>query len=132
MPNKPDFYLTSTDSFFEPRACFIQKRIMIEGKTNDILVVRISPNIIGQPYGLGGNNIDYVALSVRFAGSTLFPINEWPMYVHVYRIINDDFMNLTKISPNEIQRIIWGELYETQDEASSVTERFKMQVNQNI
>jgi len=113
----PDFYLTSTESDIlkQPRKCYIIKKFKAE-KREGFLLIKIDPPIIGQNFGLGGNDIDYVALSHRHVGASLFPISEWPLHVFVARLlINPDFVD--KLLIKDTQLIAWGEIYKTEEEA---------------
>lgn len=114
---KPDFYLASTEheDFVEPRACWTVGRTSAFGR-NDCLVVRVEPSVIGQPYGLGEKDFEYLILASRFAGSTLLPINEWPLHVYVSGL---------KAAPGkesyeeaEYEYLAWAELYPTLERAS--------------
>lgn len=87
----PDFYLSSTDSntFEEPRKVFRIKRLSSESR-DDLMLIGIDPPLIGQPYGLGGEDIYKLIIATRHQGETLYPIKRWPVFVHVARILAGD------------------------------------------
>jgi hypothetical protein len=103
-----------------PRKCFVEERLSAETvhPRDDYLRVRIEPPIIGQPYGLGDKDIEDVVLATRYVGSTLHPINEWPMPVFVCRIINEKIRHSGKASAKDLEVILIGELYPTLIEAT--------------
>lgn len=114
---KPDFYLASSEGYEmeEPRRGFAVRRLRGDSR-DDYLLVRIEPPVIGQPFGLGDRDIDHVVLATRHAGESLFPIQRWPVFVHVARplvpiegrgVLHDD----------EMESIAWAEIYETEDAA---------------
>lgn len=115
MKQEPSFYLASTDSSpaFAPRRCFIEEELVVNGERDNYLRVRIEPAIIGQPYGLGDKDIEDVVLATRYAGSTLHPVNEWPMIVFVCRIVNQNIRHSGKASAKDLELILIGELYQT-------------------
>lgn len=123
MKKKPDFYLASTETYnrFEPRQCYIEKVITIIGREGKSLLIRIEPELIGQPYGMGGEDINHLVVTPRFEGETVHPVSEWPAYVYVSRIINQNPYNSIvdngRVSVNDLQIVLWGELYRTADEA---------------
>ena len=115
MKQEPSFYLASTDSSpaSAPRRCFIEEELVVNGERDNYLRVRIEPAIIGQPYGLGDKDIEDVVLATRYAGSTLHPVNEWPMIVFVCRIVNQNIRHSGKASAKDLELILIGELYQT-------------------
>jgi hypothetical protein len=111
----PDFYLASSEGYNleEPRRCFSIKRLRGPHR-DDYLLVRIDPPIIGQPYGLGGQDIEKVIVATRFKGDSIFPITEWPVYVHVARFLSGDPEEYDFIHMSDLEEIAWAELYETE------------------
>ena len=116
--NKPDFYLESSEGeneLNEPRRCFAIKRISSDNR-NDLLLVRIDPPLIGQQFGLGDQDVDQVILATRHEGTTLFPVSEWPLYVHVARfLVPHKAADL--VHNSEMESFAWGELYPTEKAA---------------
>ncbi len=118
----PDFYLASTEGYDleEPRKCWKIRRLSTPDR-DDLLLIRIDPPLIGQKYGLGGRDIDRVIVASRHKGHTLFPITEWPVYVHVVRLLVDLPENRSELQANEFESIAWAELYKTEGDARSKT-----------
>jgi hypothetical protein len=112
----PDFYLSSTEhcDFEQPRRRWRVKRLPTDWRDDDLLLVRIDPPLIGQEYGLGWRDIDLVILATRHRGATLFPIREWPIYVHVARPLIDSPELRERIEPDELELIAWAELNQNQ------------------
>jgi len=115
---KPDFYLASSEGYEmdEPRKCKRLKRLKSENR-DDLLLIRIEPTINGQKYGLGGKDIDVVIVATRHKGDSLFPIKEWPVYVHVVRLLIDAPEADENVLDNELESIGWAELYQTEEAA---------------
>jgi hypothetical protein len=114
----PDFYLASTEGYdFEgPRKCWRIRRLTTLHR-NDLLLIRIDPPLIGQHYGLGGHDIDFVIVATRHEGATLFPITTWPVYVHVARLLIDLPEDVSELHDHDFQSIAWAELYKTEKDA---------------
>ncbi|HID08477.1 MAG TPA: hypothetical protein EYP10_15175 [Armatimonadetes bacterium] len=112
--DRPDFYLTSSEGYGleEVRACYKERRFL-NGHPDGYLLCEVDPPILGQPYGLGGQDIHRVVLASRHAGHSVFTINDWPTYVHVARLTRvvsgDEFI----IAENDIESIGWAEIYES-------------------
>ena len=116
--NEPDFYLASTENaeLTMPRRCWSIKRLATDSR-DDLLLAKIDPPLLGQRYGLGEQDIDYVLLAPRHKGGSLFPINEWPLYVHVARLLIKDVQMHKKLDTGEFELIAWAELYKTEKDA---------------
>jgi hypothetical protein len=116
--NEPDFYLDARDessSMDELRACWRIKRIST-GKSDDFLLVRIDPPVIGQPYGLGDRDITVLVIAPKWQNTSLFPINVWPMPVYVFRSLVDDPHLRDEIPLKEMEMIAWAALYRTEED----------------
>ena len=100
----PDFYLGSS----EARGDFARARS-----------IRIEPPVIGQAFGLGGEDIHDLIVSPHYVGSTLFPISEYPMPVHIYRALTTDVFTRLQFDRHEVTMEAWGELYRTLDAAAA-------------
>lgn len=79
-----------------------------------LLLVRVEPPLVGQPYGLGGRDIDTVLVATRHEGDSLFPIHKWPVFVHVARLLIENPETREQIHDNEFEAIAWAELYATE------------------
>jgi hypothetical protein len=82
------------------------------------MLVRISPSIAGQKYGLGGLDIECLILSARLAGMTLYPISEWPCHVYVMRIVNQSVLKSLSFGKDDVEMISWATLHKTADDAA--------------
>lgn len=118
----PDFYLASTEGYDleEPRKCWRIRRLTTSHR-NDLLLIRIDPPLIGQHYGLGGCDIDFVIIATRHEGATLFPITTWPVYVHVARLLIELPEGISKLQTTDFESIAWAELYKTEKDARDKT-----------
>jgi hypothetical protein len=113
--DKPDFFLASSEGYRleEPRSCKRVKRLRSDDR-DDLLLVEIDPPLIGQPYGLGGRDIDTLLVATRHKGDSLFPIKEWPVFVHVARLLIPNAEGREHIHGDEFESIGWAELYPTE------------------
>ena len=114
----PEFYLAASEGYDleAPRACRRLKRVATASR-DDLLVVEIDPPLIGQKFGLGDGMIRHVIVAPRHQGSSLFPISEWPMFVHVARLLTDNLEHLDKLEECDFESIAWAELYRTENDA---------------
>lgn len=110
----PDFYLTSSEGYGleEVRACYKERRLM-NGHPDEYMLCEIDPPIVGQPYGLGAQEIYRVIIASRHSGYSIFAIKDWPGYVHVARLIRDVSGDKFAIAENDIESIGWAEIYES-------------------
>jgi hypothetical protein len=124
-PEKPEFYLSSRDIDppLEPRRCYAIKRLRCAVR-DDYLLIRIDPPLVGQWYGLGGRDIDKVIVATRLQGGSLFPILEWPVFVHVARPLIEHPEQRDQLANDELENIMWGELYPTEQDAAGGLARF--------
>jgi hypothetical protein len=119
MNRAPDFYLAiaEPDTDFKPRAGFAEKRLAGRPGGDDYLLARLEPPIIGQPYGLGDQDIAEVILATRYAGSSLHPISEWPVVVFVPRVLNDRIQDLGRATREDYEPIMIANIYPTLEDA---------------
>lgn len=112
--NQPDFYLTSSEGYGleEVRACYKEMRLM-NGHPDGYMICEVDPPIMGQPYGLGGQDIHRIAIASRHSGYSVFVINDWPAYVHVARLTHGFPGDKFVIAEDEIESIGWAEVYES-------------------
>jgi hypothetical protein len=106
----PDFYLASAEGYHEleePRRGWRIKRVRTANR-DDLLLIRIDPPLIGQRYGLGDRDIDYVLVAPRASGQSLFPINNWPVFVHIARPLIDNPELRDNLHDDEFKSIAWG------------------------
>ena len=115
---EPDFYLASTEGYGmeEPRRCWRIRRLATANR-DDLLLIKINPPLLGQKYGLGDNDINFVVVATRHQGGSLFPINQWPVYVHVAILLMDYSTIVGILQDDQIKPIAWAELYLTEEDA---------------
>lgn len=120
--NRPDFYLASSEGYgmAEPRSCWRIKRLTSLWR-DDLLLIEISPPLLGQKHGLGNCDLDMVVVATRHEGASLFPINEWPLYVHVARVLAEDVTERDSLTEEEFESIGWAELYPPEEAARAKT-----------
>jgi hypothetical protein len=117
MSDEPDFYLTSSEGYGleTPRACF--RRASLAGRAVDgYLLVEVDPPLDGVHYGRPSENISLLVLATRHAGQSLFPISEWPLYVHV-AMPTRDISGTDTLNATDLEHVGWGELYRTKQDA---------------
>jgi hypothetical protein len=114
----PDFYLASTEGYDmgEPRRCWRLRRI-ISPSRDDLLLIRIDPPLLAEKCGLCGQDIDVVLVATRHRGASLFPINDWPVYVHVACPMVDNPELRDELKEHEFKSIAWAELYQSEEDA---------------
>ena len=111
---RPDFWLRASEGYDveEPRACYKERRLA--GQHPDgYMVCEIDPPILGQPFGLGARDVDRVVFASRHFGFSLFPIEEWPAYVHVVLAAHVAEHEFALKREDDHRVIAWGELYES-------------------
>lgn len=111
-----DFYLRLNEGEGEPRACWFKRRLRDTGR-DDWMLVAIEPPVIGQPYGLGGEDIYHLLLATRHQGQSLFPVSEWPAHVYAVRLLNNSIPDGQEFDPAQTQLIEWGRLHRTYEDA---------------
>ena len=121
MEGTPNFWMTAAGEggrdLARPRACRVRGHLRNLANTKSLLV-HVDPPVIGQPFGLGGQDIDELVLSPRHRGAVLDPPSEWPLYVYVDRLLDGDVVRDLAISTaKQIEPITWAMLFRTEDEA---------------
>jgi hypothetical protein len=115
-----DFYIRLGEGVGEPRACWSKQRLR-DARRDDWMLVAIEPPVIGQPFGLGGENIYLLLLAARFQGQTLFPVSVWPALVYVVRPLSKSILSCTQFDDTQAQLIDWGVLHRTYEDALART-----------
>lgn len=119
-PAAARYWLSSLDSIrFEPvRRCDVVRSLVFDtGKP--ALLADISPGVIGQDFGRGGDDITRVVLSARHEGESVDPITSFPCFVHI-SIPAQGYDELqSPVRADDLTNIGWGELYRTEDDAKS-------------
>jgi hypothetical protein len=119
---EPDFFLTAAGEVMGDlatvRACLAEARLR-DAIRDDHMLVEIDPPLIGQAYGLGGQDIAYLILSARFQGSTLFPVKEWPCHVFISRILDSNIMTSLVFAKEQVEIVGWGMIFPTLEDANA-------------
>lgn len=114
------YYLSSLDSvsFAETRECvFTKKLAFTSGK--ECILAKVDPPVIGQRYGLGGKDIEYLFLASRHEGEPLDPIKSFPCFVFIARPLVPDLEAKEAIDKEDLEIIAWGEVYRTKHDADN-------------
>jgi len=113
----PDFYLTSADSYGLdiPRRVWRIKGMTI-GRRDDALLAKLDPPVKGG-LGLKEPDITVVLLATRHQGASLFPVSEWPVYVHLAAPLVENVELRDRLELSEVRTIAWAELYRTEEDA---------------
>jgi len=82
------------------------------------VLVRLSPKVIGQEYGLV-EDLELFVLVNRHDGETLFSIKSFPCFVFITRPLVDNIQNFDEISNDDVEIIAWGELYRSKHDADN-------------
>lgn len=112
----PAFYLGSTElsgDFARARACRIRDRLR-GPDAREYLWVRVSPPVIGQPFGLGGRDIEDLVLAPRYMGAVLSPPSEHPLAVQIYIARNDSILRAGQFTAGDVEMVAWGEVYQSE------------------
>lgn len=118
--NEPDFYLASSEGYGleKPRCSWRVKRMSTENR-DDLLLIKVDPPLPGKSYGLETQDLNLVLVAPRHRGTSLFPIEEWPVFVHVARALIDHPELRDSLRQEEYELIAWAELYRTEEDARS-------------
>ena len=112
------YYLSSMESvsFAETRECqFIKVLSFDTGK--QCVLAWVDPPVIGQPYGLGGKDLDLLLLASRHEGELLHPVSNFPCFVFICRPLVDSLAERDQIRKEDLAIIGRGEIYRTRHDA---------------
>jgi hypothetical protein len=111
----PNFFLASSDGYLleAPRKCWRIHQVVV-GNRRDALLVRIAPPLEGDSRTSGA---DEVVLVPRHREASLFPVNEWPLYVYVVIPLVDIRQQSYVLSESNSAIAAWAELYRSQEDA---------------
>jgi hypothetical protein len=119
MSEEVVFYLGSSEArtLSDVRKC--TGAVLLPGRRSGggYVLVQIEPPIIGQQYGLGGEDINEVVLAPRHAGVTLLPLSESPASVHVALLLKSPPEAVRGVGAEDLKALGWGEVYSTLAEA---------------
>lgn len=122
MKKRPDFFMSAagevTGDLATPRACWTKGRLRDEIR-DDHMLIEIDPPLIGQIYGLGGQDITNLIISARYHGSTLFPVREWPCHVYIARILDESIAKTLAFKKEQVEVIAWGMIFPSIEEANA-------------
>jgi hypothetical protein len=119
MQQSPDFFLSCAGEYkplSEPRACWAKARLRNAAR-DDYMLIEIKPPLIGQPFGLAGEDITQLIISTRLQGDTLYPITQWPVSVYVSRILDGTILTTRSFKSNQVELIAWGMIFRTHEAA---------------
>jgi hypothetical protein len=109
----PDFFLGSSEhrgDWARARACWLTRRLrMADGR--ECVLIRIDPPAIGQPFGLGDQDIFDLVLVPRQRGGGFVPTSEHPVAVLAYRILNPRGLAGGVVQGSDVELTAWCELY---------------------
>lgn len=111
--NDSEFHLYFNEGFYqeEPRRCTRIKKVSFgSGSKLEALLVRIQPPFPGERYGVKVEEIGALLLSPLFAGRSFFPVQKWPMDVHVYVPLIEKPEGRDHIDVAEVNNIALGEI----------------------
>jgi hypothetical protein len=113
-----DFFLVSTEDFFEdePRRCTSMRRVRYKAR-NDLMLVSITPPISGNRLERNTPDVDVIVLASRHQGHTLFPIRDWPCYVHCARLLAGGIPENGIFAKNSSEVFDWGALFASEEDA---------------
>lgn len=117
--DKSVLYLTTAGEYkllSSPRACSFVRRLR-DVNRDDYMLVKIDPPLIGQSFGLGGNDVTELLLSTRHQGFSLFSTRREPMEVYVARIVDPKVLDADSFTREQVQLIAWGTVFKTLAEA---------------
>lgn len=115
----PIFYLTTAGEYkllSKPRACYFIRRLR-DLNRDDYMLVGIAPPLIGQSFGLGGDDITTLLLSARLQGFSLFPVKKWPTDVYVTRLVDPKVLDAESFTSEQVELIAWGMVFNDPKEA---------------
>lgn len=114
--NAPDFYLASSDGYGleNPRRCWVVRRL--KGQRSDCLLIDIDPPVGEPTFGVGSATLSQVVVAPRHRGVSILPIGDWPVFVHVARLLTP-YDGRGEFSETDIESFAWAELYPTEEAA---------------
>jgi hypothetical protein len=108
-------YLSSYEynDFASPRKILKHNKTVIDKK--NVLIVDVDTPIIGQKYGLAGNDLIKLYLVNRVDESAFIKLEKFPIDVHI--LIPKSVENLEPSSMSQLQNIAWGCIYDNEIDA---------------
>jgi len=118
-----DFYLGSRehrDEWAIPRSCSIKGRLA-GPYGEEYLLLEVTPPVVGQGYGLGGEDIYQLIISPHHEGDSMSAVTKHPIPVYVYRILDRSMLGTRKFRKKDVELVAWAELYPTLQEAQQAS-----------
>ena len=124
MPGQsPDFYLGSTEhggDLAVPRSCRVRGR-PVGPYGAEYLLIDVLPPLIGQNYGLGGEDISVLIISPHFESESFSAFTTRPVSVYIYRILDWKLLATMKFNTADVEMMGWGEIYPTLEAAKQAS-----------
>jgi hypothetical protein len=119
---EPQFWLTSGEEVFwsEPRACRVLGVTSVDTPPREVLVIAIEPPAIGQAFGLGGEDVEVLAVSPAHTGKRLMPRPELPMDVHLLLLDKPWDGNADGLTREDIRLVSRGRLVAEREQAEAL------------
>lgn len=118
---KPDYYLSSLDDarfFSTTHECYVIKPVRLTTGREGV-VVRVNPVVIGQQFGLGGTDIDYLVLICNIETDEIFPPSRFPCLVTVSFLLSYS-PEIETLNPHKVMLgHFWCEIYKTKHDADN-------------
>ncbi|MBN1113100.1 MAG: hypothetical protein JXA53_09340 [Bacteroidales bacterium] len=96
--------------------CTLIKKIKYS-KRNDFWLMSLDPVITYTDIKFGTISIDKAILATRHVNHSLDKITEWPEYVYIIRLLNNEIEYKNEVQKEDIQNIAWGEVYNNKEAA---------------
>lgn len=119
---EPQFWLTSGEEVFwsEPRACRVLGVTSVDAPPREVLVIAIEPPAIGQAFGLGGEDVEVLAVSPAHAGKSLTPRPELPMDVHLLLVDEPWDGDADALTRDDLRLVGRGRLVSDREQAGAL------------
>jgi len=127
MRERPDFFLSCAGEFeplSEPRGCWEKARLR-DHLRDDHMLILIDPPLDGRDLDLGPTVISELVISSKYRGQTLYPISEWPSFVYVSRLLDDEPLTSLFIKPEQIELVAWGMIFPSLEQAQDQAKQFE-------
>jgi hypothetical protein len=108
----------------DPRACWPRARLR-DNIRDDYMLVDIAPSLLGQALGLGNRDVTQLLLAARHRGQTLYPVSEWPLFVYVARIVDNEVLKSHAFTSRQIQPIAWGAIFCARKDAEQYAAQYR-------
>lgn len=106
----PDYYLVSSEGYgLDVRRSCWRLRILLDSDGREFMVLRIAPPLVGQKYGLGGQDVSVIIATPRHQGVSLFG-DDWPVHIFVMRYLQGEPETPNEIRVEDCEVIAWAEL----------------------